>query len=115
MLSRIQIDTDQSNNPVIVVDYKDSPDLRDKFVKKFSEHLGGDSFTISATFEDGDHLQFGNRNKLVLRPLSPKEVIEHCVEQLAISVSQHPAHIDINKMIEDKQQEWAKEHIQQKA
>ncbi len=43
MNSRITIDLDAVNNPVIKIEYKHSDDVRDKMVKKFLEGFGGNS------------------------------------------------------------------------
>lgn len=45
MLSTIQIDVDSDNQPIIVINYQDSTDIRDKLVKKFLETFNGSSLT----------------------------------------------------------------------
>ena len=43
MQSRISIDVDQDNQPIIKIEYKESSDVRDKLVKKFLETFGTES------------------------------------------------------------------------
>lgn len=43
MKSRISIDLDESNNPIIKIEYAHSDDVRDKMVKRFLEGFSGDS------------------------------------------------------------------------
>ncbi len=43
MKSRISIDVDHDNQPIIKIGYYPSEDVRDKLVKKFLETFGGDS------------------------------------------------------------------------
>lgn len=44
MLSTIKIDVDEDNRPIIVINYQESEDIRDKLVKRFLEKLNGSSF-----------------------------------------------------------------------
>lgn len=43
MKSRITIDVDTDNQPVIRIEYVDSEDVRDKLVKRFLQSFGGSS------------------------------------------------------------------------
>lgn len=43
MKSKITIDLDEDNQPIILIDYVHSEDVRDKMVKKFMESFGNDS------------------------------------------------------------------------
>lgn len=43
MKSRISIDVDYNNQPIIKIEYNESDDVRDKLVKRFLEGFGGDS------------------------------------------------------------------------
>lgn len=50
MKSKIRIDLDQSNNPVIMVDYIESEDVRDKMVGRFIEGFGLNSLEAKIQF-----------------------------------------------------------------
>lgn len=41
MKSRITIDVDEDNQPIIKIEYNESEDVRDKLVKRFMEKFGG--------------------------------------------------------------------------
>ena len=43
MKSKITIDVDQDNQPIIKVEYSESDDVRDKLVKRFIENFGHNS------------------------------------------------------------------------
>lgn len=49
MKSRISIDLDEDNSPIIKIEYCGSEDVRDKMVKRFLEGFGGGS--LIARFE----------------------------------------------------------------
>ena len=42
MLSKITIDVDEDNSPIIKVQYAESEDVRDKLVKRFLESFRGE-------------------------------------------------------------------------
>lgn len=78
MVSKILIDVDENNEPVIKVEYfRDSTqpndDVRDKLVKRFVEGFGHNSNLASVIFED-NMINFSNgfqkRSTLIIRPLS---------------------------------------------
>lgn len=52
MLSKIKIDIDFDNQPIIVLDYKESDDLRDKLIKRFIEGFKHESNIASVSFEE---------------------------------------------------------------
>lgn len=43
MLSKVKIDLNERNEPVIIIEWQPSDDLRDKVVKQFIEGFGYDS------------------------------------------------------------------------
>lgn len=69
MLSKISIDLDEDNNPIIVVQYNESADLRDKVVQKFMERINGSHY-VQCFFEEHSVSPLSNttREALVLRP-----------------------------------------------
>lgn len=72
MLSRIQIDLDNDNQPIIKIDYKSSEDVRDKMVKRFMETFGGDSWFATFHFLPTT-IDLGNNSAAVIRPLPVKD------------------------------------------
>lgn len=52
MKSRISIDVDSDNQPIIKIEYSNSEDVRDKLVKRFLEGFGSESITASFHYEN---------------------------------------------------------------
>jgi len=71
MNSRISIDVDHDNQPVIKIEYKDSDDVRDKLVKKFLETFAGISCYASFYFLDSSEMVVHNNRTAMLRPIPP--------------------------------------------
>src|ERR1700722_7338271 len=74
MKSKITIDFDLDNQPVIKIEYSASEDVRDKLVKKFLETFGGESrwcefYYLNASKE-------GVNSTSLIRPISPFQTIE---------------------------------------
>ena len=68
MKSKITIDVDYDNQPIIKIEYEDSPDVRDKLVKNFLTAFGGDSIWANFCYEGLD-------NKTAkLRPINVAEI-----------------------------------------
>jgi hypothetical protein len=76
MKSRITIDLDYDNQPIITIEYQASEDVRDKMVGRFLGQFGGDSSWAHFNFES--HGDKGN-SVAKIRPISaynlPEEVI----------------------------------------
>lgn len=53
MKSRITIDLDWDNQPIIKIEYSPSEDVRDKMVKKFLETFGGSSMWAQFSYTWG--------------------------------------------------------------
>jgi len=51
MLSKVKIDLNERNEPIIVIEWQPSDDLRDKIVKQFIEGFGYDSNEAVMKFE----------------------------------------------------------------
>lgn len=80
MLSKITIDLDEDNNPIIVVQHNESTDLRDKVVQKFIEGISGAHF-VQCFFEG---------NALVLRPYKMGEdVVSKIIKSLKTGLEAH--------------------------
>lgn len=52
MLSKIRIDINDRNEPIILVEWVNSDDIRDKLVKRFIEGFGHESNEAVMKFED---------------------------------------------------------------
>lgn len=66
MKSRITIDVDHDNQPIIKIEYSHSEDVRDKLVKKFLESFGSQS-----TFANFFYTGVGDPNhEAKIRPIS---------------------------------------------
>lgn len=70
MKSRITIDVDVDNQPVIKIDYTYSDDVRDTLVKKFIESFGHESQEARVIWEIVPN-EIDQR--LIVRPVSPEE------------------------------------------
>lgn len=69
MKSRITIDVDYSNQPVIRIEYQQSEDVRDKLVKRFMETFGSES-----TFANFYYINSADTNSLAeIRPIGPEQ------------------------------------------
>lgn len=75
MESRISIDMDWDNQPIIRIDYKHSEDVRDKMVKRFMESFGGSS--TLATFFFSNIASEQSDTTATIRPLPVKEFEQH--------------------------------------
>jgi hypothetical protein len=83
MKSRISIDVDYDNQPIIKIEYQNSEDVRDKLVKKFMETFGSGQ-SIYATF-----LYYGQTtadvNTAVIRPVRPDQLSDDLVVMRSLS------------------------------
>ncbi len=70
MKSKISIDVDYDNQPIIKIEYLPSEDVRDKLVKKFLETFGADSVFCTHIFE---HELPDGYKRTIIRPISPFE------------------------------------------
>lgn len=75
MKSRISIDMDWDNQPIIKIEYNESEDVRDKMVKRFMETFGGESY-FATFFFDNSIQEMANR-KATIRPLNTSELKNH--------------------------------------
>lgn len=75
MKSKITVDVDLDNQPVLKVEYAASEDVRDKLVKKFLETFGGESRWAEFFHLEGNKEMFSTT--ALVRPLSPFQTIEH--------------------------------------
>lgn len=67
MKSRVSIDLDDDNQPIINIIWKDSEDVRDKMVKKFLESFGSRSTLAQFTYTKGPE---DNEARAKVRPIS---------------------------------------------
>lgn len=70
MNSRISIDVDHDNQPVIKIEYKDSDDVRDKLVKKFLETYGSASAWARTIWVE-PRPDLTMNSTVIIRPIPP--------------------------------------------
>lgn len=68
MNSRISIDVNEDNQPVIMIDYVDSADVRDKLVRRFMQGFGEES--NFARIEYISHPSLAATSRMVITPVS---------------------------------------------
>ncbi len=74
MKSKITIEIDHDNQPIIRINYEPSEDVRDGLVKRFLETFGGSSSYASFRFVDTPH---DKPNSLArIRPIKPEEMAD---------------------------------------
>jgi hypothetical protein len=73
MNSRISIDVDHDNQPVIKIEYKDSDDVRDKLVKKFLETYGHASRWSVSEYQPNPPGTTLN-SVMLIRPITPENM-----------------------------------------
>lgn len=76
MKSKVTIDIDWDNQPVIRIEYNESDDVRDKMVKRFMESFRGDSCWATFTFENTVSNLTANRHAII-RPIPPAELKDY--------------------------------------
>jgi hypothetical protein len=78
MKSKISIDMDWDNQPIIRIEYNESDDVRDKMVKRFMETFAGDSYFATFFFDNSisEMTEKVNR-KATIRPLKPSQLGQH--------------------------------------
>lgn len=102
MKSKISIDVDFDNQPIIKIEYEESPDVRDTLVKKFLETFEGDSRWAQFLFRNGPYSKVVNKIAEI-RPIPPKELKFH-----------HEAAKEVSDKYEDLLKEMTKNIVQSK-
>ena len=74
MKSRITIDVDYDNQPIILIDYQESDDVRDKLVKRFLEGFGGESVFAHFQYTTQGFAHESNRFSKI-RPMGLQEAL----------------------------------------
>ena len=95
MKSRITIEIDHDNQPIIQIQYEESPDVRDKLVKRFLESFGGSS--CWATFYFSQNSEYGDISASI-RPIHPTNLPEAVKPMIAEAAK----HEKIQKVLEDQ-------------
>lgn len=70
MKSRITIDVDYENQPIIKIEYLESEDVRDKLVKRFLESFGYDSIYCTHNFINYVEIN-SNKKESWIKPVRP--------------------------------------------
>lgn len=76
MRSKITIDFDETNQPIIKIDYFASEDVRDKMVKRFLEGLGKASNWCEVKFVNEGVESYDN-STATLTPIPPLQMLAH--------------------------------------
>ena len=72
MKSKITIEIDHDNQPIILIDYEPSPDVRDSLVKRFLETFEGQSEYASFRFVWTNENSINSKARL--RPIKPEDL-----------------------------------------
>ena len=72
MKSKITIDVDWDNQPIIKIEHEDSPDVRDKLVKNFMLAFGGRSCWADFHYDTSSP-----NTQAKIRPIEPHKLSEH--------------------------------------
>lgn len=81
MRSKITIDLDEDNQPIIKIDYYASEDVRDKMVKRFLETFGGSSCWAEFKYADLTTTEYQN-SMAKIRPIAPPDLQKHSEEMI---------------------------------
>ncbi len=76
MKSRITIDVDYDNQPIIKIEYQHSEDVRDKLVKRFMESFGTQSYFATFFYENSVINPLLN-SQAIVRALPNKDIHYH--------------------------------------
>lgn len=98
MKSRISIDVDIDNQPIIKIEYSPSEDVRDKLVKKFLETFGSESSWAQFYYMPELANEKHANSVAVIRPKSIYEMIE-TRQEINIRVDAHEKFL---KSLEDQ-------------
>lgn len=79
MKSRVSIDVDQDNQPIIKIEYIPSEDVRDKLVKKFLESFGSVSAWARTIYLHNPDAPVIN-NTMIIRPIPANELLSNSKE-----------------------------------
>lgn len=80
MKSKIQIDLDWDNQPIIRITHVDSEDVRDKMVKRFLQDFEGSSFAKIHFDQNVSEMMNKNNSNLVIRPIKGSVKTEEMLE-----------------------------------
>ena len=72
MKSKITIDVDWDNQPIIKIEYNHSDDVRDTLVKRFLEAFGADSSWANFRYVETSPIAEANKTSII-RAISPPE------------------------------------------
>lgn len=95
MKSKLTIDLDFDNQPVIRIDYVPSEDVRDKMVKRFLESFGSSSVWARLEYRINPTLQEGSLS--TLRPVFPEELEKNGKEISNLSLMLRDGYITTNE------------------
>lgn len=85
MKSRITIDVDYDNQPIIKIEYQESEDVRDKLVKRFMETFNSKSYFATFFFTG---LGTVLNSSATIRPIPPSELNRYLEDMKNISLQE---------------------------
>lgn len=88
MLSKLTIDLDEDNQPIIRVKYRKSEDVRDTMVKRFIETLGYQSMYARIIFETPSHTIYDEDKDLKIRPIPSDKLTDTILQIQSITKDQ---------------------------
>lgn len=89
MKSKIFIDVDHDNQPIIKIDYNPSEDVRDKLVKKFLETFGAEVCWAQFNYVEDRSMPFNHGEKsAIIRPICAYDLPE-VSKTIAVEAERH--------------------------
>jgi hypothetical protein len=96
MKSKITIDVDEDNAPIIKVEYVPSEDVRDKLVKKFLEDFGSAFCWARAKYIYSSDAPVIN-NTVIIRPIQLGQLEEEAQEMISLKKLMAPQIVQVEK------------------
>jgi hypothetical protein len=88
MKSKIQIDIDHDNQPIIRIDYIQSEDVRDKMVKRFLETFGSEVCWAKFQYEGHGVDLIGVNSRAIVRPICAYDLPEES-KTMVLAAKEH--------------------------
>lgn len=105
MKSRITLDVDHDNQPIIKIEYNPSDDVRDKLVKRFLETFGSESCWARFEYVTANHEHKVLNREAVLRPVCAYDLPEEVQEMQRLA----NLHLQMRKKVTDEFVEYKTE------
>jgi hypothetical protein len=106
MKSRISIDVDYDNQPIIKIEYSESEDVRDKLVKKFLESFGSDSCWARFNYHERPTIYtppHGQNTHAIIRPICAYNLPEESI----LFNNMAKQHLEMRKNIPEQEEKYS--------